>query len=369
LQRAWHARGEAARQRLNDTGGEPLKVLDFFDMMRQHKENIKVEEDVWALARTQEGAGDRRLLQFLLSRRDLPQLLERVAKAEQAPATVKRLRQSRLEILEEANATSRCTCPVAGRWKAAAEEVVSLNGYVAQEIESAILEALELGRAKQRTLMIVGGTNRAKSFCFNPLALVYNAYTTPDTGTHQLADLKGSEVIWLNEFEFDPTFMPWRKLKDFLEGQSLKVAVPKTQGANYIFDGDAPVFCTGPGPVEHPKQERETLQMDSRIRYFLFEHFFDPKTCPEIKPCIQCFTQWVLAARARPRLAPGPQPQRLSQYYLSCRSKASCQRQPWFVRKSAGTYEHSDSNGCFVCGQTDHWARECPQAQNSWRQG
>ena len=178
-----------------------MKVLEFYDVCREHKAEIDSESDLWALARRSQDNGDRRLMQFLVSRRDLPQLLERVAKAEGSIEDAARQRRNRIQILEDVVGKRPCTCTSPGRWKTAAEQVVSLNGYTEQQLESAILEALDLGRAKQRTIMIVGGTNRAKSFCLKPLALVYKAYTAPDTGTHQLADLKGSEVLWLNEFE------------------------------------------------------------------------------------------------------------------------------------------------------------------------
>ena len=29
--------------------------------------------------------------------------------------------------------------------------------------------------------------------------------------------------------------------------------------------------------------------------------------------------------------------------------------------------EQSDHSGCFKCGQLDHWARDCPQSNNSWQ--
>jgi hypothetical protein len=359
LQRLWAIGQGAAPGRAKP---KSMKVLEFYDVMREHSEEVRTEEDLWALARTRQDTGDRKLMEFLLSRRDLPQLLERVAKAEGAPENAKRSRQSRLQILEEVCTTGRCVCAEPGRWKAAAQEVVHLNGYRSQELEVAILEALELGRAKMRTIMIVGGTNRAKSFCLKPLALVYRAYTSPDTGSHQLADLKGSEVLWLNEFEFDASFMPWRKLKDFLEGEPPKVAVPKNEGRNYIFRSDAPVFCTGPGPVEHPTQPRETAQMDSRIRYFLFQFFFDPATCPEIKPCPTCFAQWLLAARGRPRPAPGPPPAGLQEYYGRTRGKGAGKRSAWHVQRPQGTYQEDDLPGaCFKCGRAGHRAAECDQ--------
>ena len=43
-----------------------MKVLDFYDLVRQHKEDLRNEDDLWALARCRHEADDRRLMQFLL---------------------------------------------------------------------------------------------------------------------------------------------------------------------------------------------------------------------------------------------------------------------------------------------------------------
>ena len=92
LSRAWAARGQGGPKRARGGEGEALKVLDFYDVLRENRETVKDEEDLWNLARAKQEAGDRRLMQFLLSRRDLPQLLERVAKAEGAPENARRVR-------------------------------------------------------------------------------------------------------------------------------------------------------------------------------------------------------------------------------------------------------------------------------------
>jgi len=358
LQRAWQARTRQAAEEPK-TESESMKVSEFSDLVRSLPSHARDEDELWALAETQKGAGDRRLHTFMLGRRDLAQLMERVEKAEAAPQKVKRKAQSRVEILEQVVSDGHCTCTEDGRWYKAADEVVSCNGYEQQELQAAILDALERGRAKQRNIVIAGETNRAKSFCMKPLALVFRTFAPPDSGSHQLADLRGSEVIWLNEFEFDPAFIPWRKLKNFLEGDPLKVAVPKTQGANYMFDTDAPVFGTAPGPVEHPKLQHESNQMLSRIRYFVFTQFFDPASCPDIKPCAVCFCKWVLAARGRPRTLPGPPPPGLAELAQKYRAMRADQKQPWCVQKPAGSYSSSDFLGCFRCGSQNHWVKDC----------
>ena len=107
--------------------------------------------------------------------------------------------------------------------------------------------------------------------------------------SHQLADIEGSDAVWLSDYQYEAgSFLQWNKLKDFLEGESMKVAVPKHQGKNYLFTLDSPVFGTAPCPVRHPSKQAETDQMHSRIQYFIFSHYFDPSTCPDIKPCA-CF--------------------------------------------------------------------------------
>ena len=107
--------------------------------------------------------------------------------------------------------------------------------------------------------------------------------------SHQLADIEGSDAVWLSDYQYEAgSFLQWNKLKDFFEGESMKVAVPKHQGKNYLFTLDSPVFGTAPCPVRHPSKQAETDQMHSRIQYFIFSHYFDPSTCPDIKPCA-CF--------------------------------------------------------------------------------
>jgi hypothetical protein len=163
--------------------------------------------------------------------------------------------------------------------------------------------------------------------------------------------------------------MAWRVMKDFLEGEEdLKVAVPKSQGPNYIFSKDSPVFATAPGPIEHPTKPHETSHMTSRMRCFVFCHWFDPADCPNIKPCVKCCADWLLAASLRARAAPGPPPRGLFAEFgkVVCQQECSTElrrRGPdrWVVEKPAGSYTESDLLGrCFCCGESGHYVDHCP---------
>ena len=160
-------------------------------------------------------------------------------------------------------------------------------------------------KGKKRNVFIYGESNRAKTFVLNPLQCIFNTFKPPDTGSHQLADIKGCELVFLNEWEYDPSFLPWGKLKDFFEGQTMKIAVPKNEGCNYVFSLDSPIVGTTPAPITH-WNPKETVQMMNRIVYFEFKHFFDPETCPDIEPCSACCAKLYLAARPGPLLPVAP---------------------------------------------------------------
>ena len=54
---------------------------------------------------------------------------------------------------------------------------------------------------------------------------------------------KRSEVVFLNDFEYDAKakdWMPWSYFKNFLEGGNVKVARAKNRGGNQLFEGTAP---------------------------------------------------------------------------------------------------------------------------------
>ena len=126
-----------------------------------------------------------------------------------------------------------------------------------------------------RNVCLVGGTDSGKSFLFRGFREVFNTYERPDTGSYQLEDLLGKELVLLNDFEYDTKakeWMGWWYFKNFLEGGTLTVARPKNRGGNETFKGTAPVLMTAPQEVTLTRGgfevRNETTQMRRRILYF-----------------------------------------------------------------------------------------------------
>ena len=72
-----------------------------------------------------------------------------------------------------------------------------LDGVFQREV----VGTLVAGRLKMRNVRLVGGPNIAKSYLFDPFALIYRTYTIPDGGAYQLEELLGKELVFLNDFE------------------------------------------------------------------------------------------------------------------------------------------------------------------------
>ena len=106
LMAMWRARTAASQQAKQSE--ESMKVLEFYDVVRGLAPTARDEDALWTLASQQQENNDRRLMQFMLGRRDLPQLLERISQAEAAPQKSLRAQQSRMQVLEHVRQNGRC---------------------------------------------------------------------------------------------------------------------------------------------------------------------------------------------------------------------------------------------------------------------
>eukprot|EP00973_Karenia_brevis_P021076 2897864-Karenia_brevis.AAC.1 len=169
---------------------------------------------------------------------------------------------------------------------------------VEHDFYTSVYRALQHGREKKNNIFLVGPTNCAKSFCLKPLRLIFRAYSIPDEGSHQLETILDKEVMFLNDFEWSQSmesWMRWSFFKNFLEGEPVEVAVPKTRGTNVMFEKKIPVFGSCPKRIELTFRDRrhgvvvhesESAQMDSRVHYIPFTaQIATPIKC---QPCAHC---------------------------------------------------------------------------------
>ena len=280
-----------------------MTSLVFLSVCREH--NVKTENQLWALANDFEDKGDMGLMAFLMEN-DAAAALDKVSKALGAKENVRREKMTRLEILEECGREGVCSCSSPGLCYKLMKDILDKN-KLDGPFQKEVCDTLEAGRHKKRNLCLLGSTNMAKSFLFKPLALIYRTYTRPDGGTHQLEELLGKELVFLNDFEFDEDakkWCSWGYLKRFLEGGKLTVAVPKQKGSNQDFTSDAPVFMTAPQEVSlyrgKKRDDYETEQMNSRVKYHKLTHEFLEKDRVEAEECAKCGAQLYLEGRAPP---------------------------------------------------------------------
>ena len=181
------------------------------------------------------------------------------------------------------------------------------NNHVRSQFCQAVYRALAEGRKKKTNVMLLGPTNAAKSFLVKPLAQIYRAYKIPDSGNYQLESILDKEIVFLNDFAWDPreTWMRWAYFKDFLEGGGVNVGRPKNRGGDVWFAKDIPVIGTSPHRIELQVRDGrrvavdaiETSQMDSRWEYINLSVSVPGDFVVECGPCSRCAAEVYLLGK------------------------------------------------------------------------
>ena len=184
--------------------------------------------------------------------------------------------------------------------------MLNLNNLSVISFCSSIRECLEKGRGKGRNLMIIGGTNRAKSFMFLPMLYIYDCFTCPSNGTFNWVGANDKEVLLFNDIRYggngegDRKFMAWRMFLNLLEGAPINIQMPKNHfAADVEWIKRQPIFATSEQKIvrimNHRVDEGETDQMNQRWKYVEFNHRFDKKNINyDLVHCPRCFAELVL---------------------------------------------------------------------------
>ena len=93
---------------------------------------------------------------------------------------------------------------------------------------------LELGRGKNRNILLVVPANCGKTFLFNPLTEIYDSFLNPPSSKYTFVGAKNKELIFLNDSRWSQEMIPWHKFLNLQEGQSVHLAAPNIHYAKDI---------------------------------------------------------------------------------------------------------------------------------------
>ena len=198
--------------------------------------------ELLALAKSRTQQGDSRLYDFVLNRsqKKLNELVETVWKVETATDKIGRSKMSRIDILRE-QLTSACICE--GEWLQCALEILSKNSIHRAVFCDAIIKLLVMGRGKGRNIYINGPAYCGKTFILDLLRRISDTFLSPATGSYAWLGVEEKVLIFLNDFRWSPTIIPWSDFLLLLEGHIVHFTAPKTTYTQNIESSkDTPVL-------------------------------------------------------------------------------------------------------------------------------
>ena len=269
--------------------------------------NLKSADEFMYSAKRRHDEGQDDLYDYILSRpiKRTRELIDLTWQMEEVQDRVERAAKSRMDILQDASVMP-CECAIPRQWTRCALELLFENGLDQQEYCNALRTALEKGRGKGRNMMLVGPANCGKTFMLAPLMVVFKTFSNPATTTYSLVGAELAEVIFLNDFRYEPVVIGWGELLNMLEGQLVRLPAPKTHySCDLVLDKDTPIFATSKDPITHV-DERERQMMNCRWKVFRFtfqipeEQQKQQQQTGPLKPCGSCFSQFVLRGIVQP---------------------------------------------------------------------
>lgn len=253
-----------------------------------------------SLAVQQKREGDSRLAEFIANRGSnaVDEALSVAKDFSEAEAKLQRAKKTRLEILQEAKEAA-CIEDCGGRWLEAAIQLLKQNGIAVVAFCNAVHVALEKGRGKYHNIYIYGPANSGKTFILSPLKVIYNTFCNPATGSFAWMGAEEAEVIFLNDFRWNPAIIAWGDLLQALEGDLVHLPAPKnfckrdlelSSDTRFFATADAPSVLIKSGTIDHANTEM------MRVRWRFFHFWRQIQECDQVRlnPCGKCFATLVL---------------------------------------------------------------------------
>lgn len=272
------------------------------------KHNIRTYTELLAVSDEREEAGEFDISDFVWKHKEewLKGILKKAWDKSKARDEVKALKNhDRLDLLIRAKTEGACVCE--GLWLRCAREVLSLNDIDELQFSKAILDNLKFGRGKFRNVILVGETNRAKTFMLKPLRLIYERFLFENPASHKFGwgGCQNKTVFLLQDFRWSVDLIKW---SDFLlltdEDETVKLPTPKNLFRDdIIIKSQIAIFATSVGEIQqrspyNPRDEervsKENRMMKSRWKVFHFKHEFTQDKQIKVQPCAHCFATLVL---------------------------------------------------------------------------
>ena len=267
------------------------RVFDICQLVQAKSITSHVELVHLAVVQNREGKSS--LAEFIAKRgnKAVDEALQLAKEFAEAESRYNHSKKSRIELLQDEMA-GECTDGCEGRWVTAAEELLQLHHIPKDIFCKALFTALAKGRGKYQNVFIHGPANCAKSFILSPLKVIYGTFLNPATGAEQ------AEIIFLNDFCWDPKIIAWTDLPQALEGDTVHLPAPKNVSSRDVeLTKDTPFFATSDVPLALVKGGRlDSANTEMMTCRWVFFHFW--KQIPQseqrpLPPCGVCFASYL----------------------------------------------------------------------------
>ena len=133
------------------------------------------------------------------------------------------------------------------------------------------MTTLEKGRGKYRNFNDVW-TGKLCEDIFFKVAVIYNTFCNPPTGSFAWVGVQDKECIFLNNLRWSHQLLPLHDLLLLLEGGIVNFPAPKTHLIQDIqLTKDNPIFCTTKRPLLFIKMIEKVKWWPSGVKYLNYE--------------------------------------------------------------------------------------------------
>ena len=198
--------------------------------------NVKTDTQLFAQASIQKKSGKKELASFVLSgsSKALQDLIANSWKMNGAVEELRRHSTPRMEVISQ-TANTECVQHWERTWVQSAIEVLTNNQIHLVVFADSLRELLEKGREKFRNIIIVGSANCWKTFILIPLTKIFNTFPNPANGKYAWLGVEKADLVFLNDFRWNPETISWKELLLLLEGQTVHLPTPKNHYTQDIF--------------------------------------------------------------------------------------------------------------------------------------